>query len=74
MIILGKTHEIEQYKNLKQKIAQNRVTNWYKQYAKIALIEALLQCAKNTNSWISASAQLASTVFKACFARTETKN
>ena len=31
---------------LEQKIAQNRVTNWYSQYAKIAPLEALLQCAK----------------------------
>ena len=29
---------------------------------------------QNTNSWISASAQLASTVFKAYFARNEAKN
>ena len=32
-----------QKKNLEQKIAQNQVTNWYKQYAKVALLEALLQ-------------------------------
>ena len=31
---------------LEQNIAKNRVTNWYSQYAKIALLEALLQCAK----------------------------
>ena len=46
MTIAGKKHEIEKYKNLEQEIAQNRVTNWDKQYAKIALIEALLQCVK----------------------------
>ena len=39
MSMVGKSTE----KNLKQKIAQNQVTNWYKQYAKVALLEALLQ-------------------------------
>ena len=71
--IVGKSAWNSTDRNLEQEIAQNQVTNWYKQYAKIALTEALLQCAKNINSWICACAQLASTVFKACFARTEAK-
>ena len=42
MRMVGKSTE----KNLEQKIAQNQVTNWYKQYAKVALLEALLQDLK----------------------------
>ena len=39
MRMVGKSTE----KKLKQKIAQNQVTDWHKQYAKVALLEALLQ-------------------------------
>ena len=58
---------------MEQKIAQTLATNWYKQFVEIALLEAFIAMCQNTNSRISASALLASTVFKACFARTEAK-